>query len=43
MICSSGDVVSCAMASRQSVFSFRATCPAALHCTHSSASAWRVM
>ena len=38
---SSGDITRCVVPSRQGVLSFSTTCPAALHCTRSSASAGR--
>jgi hypothetical protein len=40
---SSGETTKCVMPSRQGVLSFNATCPAALVCTRSLASAGRVM
>jgi hypothetical protein len=40
---SSGDITKCVVPSRQAVFSVSTTCPAALHCTRSLASAERVM
>ena len=40
---SSGDITMCVVPSRQGVLSLSTTCPAALHCTRSLASAARVM
>ncbi len=40
---SSGDSTRCVVPSRQGVFGFSTTWPAALHCTRSLASAGRVM